>query len=81
MMIDEDNEGLKLGAVIVGLILLLSWGTLTALKHLLKSTPPAPRISSEDQIKEQQRRMDEIRYQQKLLMENQQQRIRDLQRK
>ena len=79
-MEDDNAEGLKLGAIIIALIILLFWGVLFAMKKFFAAAPEQPHITSSDQIKDQQRRMDDIREQQDRLMQNQKQKIRDLRR-
>ena len=79
-MEDTNAEGLKLGVIIIALIILLFWGAISVMKKFLAISPQHPHITSSDQIREQQQRMDDIRDQQERMMENQKQKIRDLRR-
>ena len=65
-------------AIIIGVILF--FGLITTIKKSLKPIPRRDTIDSSIQLKEQQRRMDDIQRRQKDLMRDQKQRIRDLQR-
>jgi len=65
-------------AVLVAIVLFL--GIITSIKKSLRAPAPKDTIDSSLQLKEQQRRMDDVQRRQKELMRDQKQRIRDLQR-
>ncbi|HQP10392.1 MAG TPA: hypothetical protein PKV41_03300 [Candidatus Omnitrophota bacterium] len=65
-------------AVILAIALIL--GLMTSIKKSLNPPASTDSIDSSFQLREQQRRMDDIQERQKQFMRDQQQRIRDLQR-
>jgi hypothetical protein len=65
-------------AILIAIALVL--GLFTSIRKSLNPSTPTDTIDSSSQLREQQRRMDDIEDRQKQLMRDQQQRIRDLQR-
>ncbi len=66
-------------AVLVAAVLFL--GFITTVKKSLKVPDQRNTVDSSSQLKEQQRRMDDIQRRQKELMRDQRQRMRDMQRR
>ena len=66
-------------ALLVAALLFL--GFITVVKKALKTDPPKSTIDSSSQLREQKKRAEDIQRRQKQLMEDQRQRIRDMQRR
>jgi len=74
----EEFMHLILGILIT---IALCWGMIAGIKKFLNIPDKKETIYINDDLRKQKRRAEEIRRQQKQLMENQKQRLRDMQRR
>lgn len=78
---EDSSDGIILFLVVSIVAVALFLGVTTAIKKSFKSNPNTATIDSSDILDRQSIKMDEIRMQQKQLMRDQKQKIRDLQRR
>ncbi|MBI3616658.1 MAG: hypothetical protein HY210_00305 [Candidatus Omnitrophica bacterium] len=76
----KDSEGILIFAIGTVVACLLAWGLITAVKKSF-SMPQPPKIDSSQTLQEQRQRSKDIVDKQKRLMEDQRQRLRDLQKR
>ena len=76
----DDFDGIIIFIVTVVVASLLFFGVTTAIRKSFKVTPEIDSIDSSSLRREQKAKMDDVRQMQKRLMQDQKQRIRDLQR-
>ena len=78
---EDSTDGIILFLVISIVAVALFLGVTTAIKKSFNSNPNPTTIDSSDHLDRQSIKMDEVRAQQKRLMQDQKQKIRDLQRR
>lgn len=80
MFVMKDSEGILIFAISTVVACLLVWGLITAVKKSF-SMPKPQKIDSSQTLQQQRQRSQAILDQQKRLMEDQRQRLQDMQRR
>ncbi len=80
ILVMKDSEGILIFVIGAVVACLLVWGLITAVKRSFSTHNPQE-IDSSQTLQEQRQRSKDIMDKQKRLMENQRQRLRDLQKR